>query len=115
LSLATTVLGWLGAAGLLLAYGLTSTGRLAPEGARFQLLNLAGALALTANSAYHSAWPSAVLNVVWIGIGAVALIRARRGGPKGSGSPRPADSQPTSCGRREPTETPGPSVESDRG
>jgi hypothetical protein len=70
--------GWAGAASLLLAYGLTSAGRLPPEGARFQLLNLGGALALTVNSAYHGAWPSAALNVVWIIIGAAALVRARR-------------------------------------
>jgi len=49
------VLGWAGAASLLVAYGLTSTGRLPPEGARFQLLNLFGAVALTVNSAYHRA------------------------------------------------------------
>lgn len=78
MDLTVTVLGWAGAASLLLAYGLTSTSRLAPEGARFQLLNLAGAVALTVNSAYHSAWPSAALNVVWIFIGLAALIRARR-------------------------------------
>lgn len=77
MSLAITVLGWLGAASLLLAYGLTSAGRLPPEGGRFQALNLVGAVALTVNSAYHGAWPSAALNVVWIVIGLAALIRAR--------------------------------------
>lgn len=73
------VLGWAGAASLLLAYGLTSVGRLPPEGARFQMLNLFGAFALTVNSAYHGAWPSAALNIVWIGIGVAALLRGRRG------------------------------------
>src|SRR5688572_8212376 len=69
------ILGWAGAASLLLAYGLTSAGRLPSEGARFQLLNLFGALALATNSAYHGAWPSAGLNVVWIAIGLAALAR----------------------------------------
>lgn len=88
--LAVTVLGWLGAASLLLAYGLTSTGRLPPEGARFQSLNLAGAVALTVNSGYHSAWPSAALNIVWIVIGLAALVRARRraGVPASGPDPR---------------------------
>jgi hypothetical protein len=80
-----TVVGWAGAALLLLAYGFTSTGRLPPEGARFQFLNLTGALALTANSAYYGAWPSAALNIVWIVIGVAALVRGLRrrtgGGP----------------------------------
>ena len=77
MSFAITVLGWLGAASLLVAYGLTSSGKLAPEGVRFQSLNLAGAFALTVNSAYHGAWPSAALNVVWIIIGLAAVVRAR--------------------------------------
>jgi hypothetical protein len=72
------VVGWLGAALLLLAYGLTSVGRLPPEGGRFQALNLSGALALTLNSGYHGAWPSAALNIVWIAIGVGALIRGGR-------------------------------------
>jgi hypothetical protein len=77
MDLIITVVGWLGAALLLIAYGLTSTGRLPPEGWRFQVLNLVGALALTVNSAYHDAWPSAALNIVWIVIGVFALVRAR--------------------------------------
>ena len=78
MELLITVVGWTGAALLLLAYGLTSTGRLPAEGGRFQALNLAGALALTVNTAYHDAWPSAVLNIVWIFIGLGALARGRR-------------------------------------
>ena len=80
MSFVVTVLGWAGAASLLVAYGLTSTGKLPPEGARFQSLNLAGAFALTVNSGYHGAWPSAALNLVWIIIGLTALGRARRRG-----------------------------------
>ena len=76
-----TVVGWVGAGLLLIAYGLTSAGRLPPEGWRFQILNLAGALALTLNSGYHSAWPSAALNIVWIVIGLFALIRGGRRKP----------------------------------
>jgi hypothetical protein len=79
-------LGWVGAACLLLAYGLTSVGRLPPEGWRFQLLNLFGALALALNSAYHHAWPSAALNLVWIGIGLAALLRAGRRTRAGRGA-----------------------------
>ncbi|HEX6872102.1 MAG TPA: hypothetical protein VF163_13475 [Micromonosporaceae bacterium] len=78
MDLLVTVVGWAGAAVLLIAYGLTSAGRLPPEGARFQALNLSGALALTLNSAYHDAWPSAVLNIVWILIGVFALWRGTR-------------------------------------
>ena len=72
--------GWLGAAVLLLAYGLVSAGRLSARDAGFQLLNLGGAAGLLVNGAFHGAWPSAALNGVWMAIGVVAVARLRRRG-----------------------------------
>ena len=69
--------GWAGAAALLLAYGLVSSGRLDGRGTRFQLLNLVGAVGLLANGIWHGAWPSAALNAVWLVIGITALSRLR--------------------------------------
>jgi hypothetical protein len=71
--------GWLGAAALLLAYGLLSSGRIA-AGMAYQLLNLGGSVALAANAVWHRALPSAAVNVVWLVIGVVALrgLAARR-------------------------------------
>jgi hypothetical protein len=69
------ILGWAGAGVLLLAYALVSAKRLTGDGWRFQILNLAGGLALAVNSAYVGAWPSAALNVVWVAIGMVAIAR----------------------------------------
>jgi hypothetical protein len=76
--------GWLGAIALLSAYRLVSAGRLDGDGAAFQLLNLAGATALLANSSYHRAWPSAGLNAVWLVIGLIALARAKRSAARSS-------------------------------
>jgi hypothetical protein len=70
--------GWAGAAALLLAYGLVSSGRLTGRSLSFQLLNLFGALGLLANGVWHGAWPSAALNAVWLVIGTTALTRLRR-------------------------------------
>ncbi len=67
--------GWLGAAALLLAYALVSAGRLEAGRPAFQAMNLLGAAGLAANSGYHAAWPSAILNLVWIAIGLLALAR----------------------------------------
>lgn len=72
-------IGWAGAVLVLLAYGLVSTNRLHPQSARYQSLNVSGALGLVINSAWYSAVPSAVVNVVWIGIGLYALFASRRG------------------------------------
>jgi hypothetical protein len=69
------VVGWAGAALLLGAYALVSAGRLAGGGLTFQLMNLGGAAGLAINSAVNGAWPSVALNLVWIAVGAVTLLR----------------------------------------
>ena len=71
------VVGWVGMALLISAYGLVTAGRLKGPDLRFQLMNLVGGVSLMANSAYYGAWPSAALNLVWMVIGVVGLTRAR--------------------------------------
>lgn len=75
MSLFITILGSLGAAALLLAYGMVSTSRMSGDRFPYQAANLFGAITLAVNSAYHSAWPSATLNIIWSGIGAIAIGR----------------------------------------
>lgn len=72
------VAGWIGAVALLSAYALVSNRKLAGDSIRFQSLNVIGSVLLALNSGYHGALPSVVVNGVWIIIGAVALIHARR-------------------------------------
>ena len=69
--------GWVGAAALLVAYGLVSSGRLHGRSTAFQMLNLTGAAGLLANGIWHGAWPSAALNAVWLVIGIAAVMRLR--------------------------------------
>jgi hypothetical protein len=69
-------LGWVGAALLLVAYALVSRRRLEPNEPKYQLLNLFGGAGLAINSATQRAWPSVVVNIIWIGIGLFALRRA---------------------------------------
>ncbi|WP_243059132.1 hypothetical protein [Nocardioides sp. SR21] len=72
------VVGWLGMLLLISAYGLVTAGRITGTSLPFQLMNLFGGAFLMVNSAYYSAWPSAVLNLVWVVIGTVGLLRSRR-------------------------------------
>lgn len=78
-----TVIGWAGTVLLLGAYALLTAGILSPRTLRYQGMNLVGAVFLMANTAYHSAWPSTALNLVWLVIGVSGLIQARRRGPDG--------------------------------
>jgi len=79
--IAIEIVGWLGAAGLLAAYALVSARRLNSESAAFQAMNVVAGAALALNAAANGALPSTALNVIWVAIGAFALVgHARRRG-----------------------------------
>jgi hypothetical protein len=71
------VIGWLGAVLVLVAYGLVSTERVSSKSLSYQALNIGGATGLVINSAWNGAIPSAVVNLIWIGIGVFALAARR--------------------------------------
>ena len=68
------VVGWIGAVLILAGYGLLTAGKVTARSVSYQVINVVGALGFIANSAWNGAWPSAVLNIIWVGIGVVALI-----------------------------------------
>ena len=72
------VVGWLGACLILGAYALLSAGKLQARSYAYQWMNIAGAIGFVINSGWKQAYPSAVLNVIWIGIGIAALVTAKR-------------------------------------
>jgi len=73
--IAVEVIGWTGAALILLAYILVSLGRVTGQSAAFQWMNLLGAAGFIVNGWWHRALPSATLNVVWMLFAAMALWR----------------------------------------
>lgn len=77
---AVEIVGWAGASLILLAYLLLSAGRLTGHSLVYQAMNVVGAAGFIVNGWWHGALPSAVLNVIWMLIGTIALWRilARR-------------------------------------
>ena len=75
LSFAVEAVGWIGAVLILAAYGLLTAGKLTSRDVAYQVMNVVGAVGFIINSAWNGAWPSAILNVIWVGIGVVALTR----------------------------------------
>ncbi|MFQ5490872.1 MAG: hypothetical protein ACE5GE_09145 [Phycisphaerae bacterium] len=69
------VLGWVGAGLLLLAYAMVSAERWRGGSFKFQSLNVAGSVLLIVNTVHYGAYPSAVVNAVWIGIAVYTLVR----------------------------------------
>ncbi len=75
-NLAIDVVGWAGAALLLVAYGLVSARKVTGGSTAYQLLNLVGSILLMVNTAYYSAYPSTFVNVIWLLIATGALWKA---------------------------------------
>ena len=70
---AVEVVGWAGALLILLAYLLLSAGKMTGQSVIYQGMNVVGAAGFTINGWWHGALPSTALNIVWMGIGLVAL------------------------------------------
>ncbi len=68
-------MGGVGTLCVLLAYFLVSTGRVKSASYTFQGFNVLGAGLLLAYSVILGAWAALVLNIVWVGIGSIALIQ----------------------------------------
>jgi len=78
MKLAVEVIGWTGAVLILLAYALLSAGKLKGDSVSYQLMNILGAAGFVVNSGWNGALPSAVMNLIWIGIGGYALLQHRK-------------------------------------
>ncbi|WP_413227753.1 CBU_0592 family membrane protein [Actinomyces marmotae] len=70
--------GWLGAAELLWAYVLISSGRLAGDSLKYQALNISGSIMLMANCASSGAWPSVIANLFYLVVGINVLLTVKR-------------------------------------
>ena len=72
------VLGWVGSVAVVTAYSLISLQKLRSDSKIYQWLNLIGSVGLAVNTAYFRAYPSTVVNVVWLLIACSALVRIWR-------------------------------------
>jgi hypothetical protein len=78
LDIAIEIVGWIGAALILGAYALLTAGKVDAKSPLYQGMNVVGALGFIANGWWNGAMPSAVLNIIWAGIGLVALWKIRQ-------------------------------------
>ncbi len=80
------VLGWGGAAAVLLGYARVTRDPSVASDRHYLFLNLTGSAGLAASGAAHAAWPSAAVNVLWLAFALDALRRrratTRRGAPR---------------------------------
>jgi hypothetical protein len=72
--------GWLGSALLILAYLFNSFNYLATQSMWYQGMNLIGGALLIINTIFLGAYPSSVLNIVWVIIAGLNILQASRQG-----------------------------------
>jgi hypothetical protein len=70
--------GWIGAVLVLYGYFMVSTNKLEGNSLHYQAANIAGAFCLMINTYFHHAYPSAIVNVIWIGIGLYSLQNGKK-------------------------------------
>ena len=78
LTLSIEAAGWAGALLILGSYIGVSSGKLTGQSRTYQWMNVVGAAGFVINTWWHGAMPSAVLNVVWMAVGLLALWRLTR-------------------------------------
>jgi len=74
------LLGWYGSLALIAGFALGSFGVLSVHSYAYQLINLSGALGIVAISLYKKVYQTASLNMFWMAIALVALVKLLLGG-----------------------------------
>jgi hypothetical protein len=69
------IFGWYGTFAIIGAYALASFSILKSDGFIYQLLNVTGALGLMTIAYYKKVFQSVVLNIIWLIIGIVAIVK----------------------------------------
>lgn len=67
------ILGWVGMACVLAAFGLNSAGKLNAKSLHYILLNGGGSAFLIVNCYHNQAMPPMVLNIIWLAIALFSL------------------------------------------
>jgi len=74
-SIFINILGWVGTILYLIAYALVSMKKVEGDSVLYQGMNILAGILLIVNTLYLQAYPSAGLNIAWVGIGLFTLGR----------------------------------------
>ncbi|HSC53994.1 MAG TPA: hypothetical protein VLC98_10250 [Phnomibacter sp.] len=72
------IIGWIASVLIVGAYFLNIRGKLSSQAPLYILANMIGGAFFVANTIWHGAYPSALVNVVWVIIAAVSLYHMKR-------------------------------------
>ena len=69
------VIGWIGAVLIVGAYFLNINGKLSSRSVIYIISNLVGGIFFTINTLVHHAYPSMLVNIIWVLIAIAALMK----------------------------------------
>jgi len=73
------VLGWIASMLIVGSYALNITGRLSAKSKLYVTANIIGGIFFVVNTYYHQAYPSMLVNIVWVIIAVVMLTKKKEG------------------------------------
>ncbi len=71
------IIGWLGSILILYAFAMNALGKIEASSKQYQWVNLIGGTCFIINTVHHKAYPSAVLNVVWVFIALYSILNIK--------------------------------------
>ena len=70
-------IGWLASLLIIGSYALNITGRLQAKSKWYVLANIVGGTFFVINTYYHQAYPSMVVNIVWVIIALIMILKQK--------------------------------------
>lgn len=77
MSILIEVLGWIASVLIVGSYALNISGKLAANSKIYVIANIVGGLFFALNTYYHQAYPSMLVNIIWVIIALVMLSRKK--------------------------------------
>ena len=71
------IMGWIASVLIVGSYALNITGRLSASSKTYVLANIIGGIFFVVNTYYHKAYPSMIVNVIWVII-AIYMISKKK-------------------------------------
>jgi hypothetical protein len=75
MSILIEVMGWIASVLIVGSYALNITGKLPASSKVYVLANIIGGLFFVVNTYYHQAYPSMLVNIIWVIIAIVMLSK----------------------------------------
>ena len=71
------IIGWIGSLLIIYAYAMNMFKKMSSDSVVYYVLNILGSASLIINTIYHHAMPPTVVNIVWIMVAVIALIKKK--------------------------------------